>query len=161
MWQKFCNMFCSSYIRTWETDKILVLFLKDLPWKLYKNCVNKFLLTGSDSFPKLKYVQMSQTFDNTTRIPTFNHLKKIITTRRYRLFSYCLCRIIGGASFKKNQDFIVFFSRDICKTRMSSKHFYHAGTKHYHRGCSFWAWENYQNQLIRIYLHFICILINN
>jgi hypothetical protein len=80
---------------------------------------------------------MSQTFDNTTRIPTFNRLKKSSQQDDTDFFHTAFVELLAAHLSKKNQDFIVFFSRDICKTKMSSKLFYHARTKHYHRGCSF------------------------
>ncbi len=49
--------FCFAHISAYENDQMLNFFEKMRREKLYKNCIIKYLLTFSDSFPHTRIVQ--------------------------------------------------------------------------------------------------------
>ena len=59
-------------------------------------------------------------------------------------------------SAKKNQDFLIFSSRVICKTKKPFKHFYYGETKHYHVVYSFENGKSDENKSIEICLYSFC-----
>ncbi len=72
------------------------LFYKIHREKLYKNCVNKFLLTGSDSFPKLNMNNLC----GSALSPHHKNVWKLFLFSN-RVFLYNFWRASDGASFKK------------------------------------------------------------
>ncbi len=122
------------------------IFIQKMHCKnLYRDCIIKFLLTCSSSFSHTQNeIPIWQ-----CHFPSYWKCLEDFSVLLYEfLYTYCV-QFSTVHLLKKYQYFAIPSSRDMWKTKKSSKHFQYDGKWHCHIGSSFWVWEKLLQQVNR------------